>query len=189
MNPSPEINGFVRTSPIMKLNKVSTTTITSTSSTSVSSVSYRPPVIIYTQSPKIIHTRACDFMALVQKLTGFSRSSNDDINDNPTTSSSNNDDSIHLNKKRKISVEKKKEELSEPSLDDTLQLTPEQRPSVTPATTNFELNPPLSDVPLFMQGFTTEFFDLPNALYKYTELPGSSPLPNINGATPTFSEI
>ncbi|KAA8532703.1 hypothetical protein F0562_032736 [Nyssa sinensis] len=34
----------------------------------------RNPVIIYTQSPKIIHTQARDFMALVQKLTGLSRS-------------------------------------------------------------------------------------------------------------------
>lgn len=33
------------------------------------------PVIIYTESPKIIHTEARDFMALVQKLTGHSRSS------------------------------------------------------------------------------------------------------------------
>ncbi|KAB2624273.1 hypothetical protein D8674_015933 [Pyrus ussuriensis x Pyrus communis] len=36
----------------------------------------RQPVIIYTQSPKIIHTQARDFMALVQKLTGLSRSDN-----------------------------------------------------------------------------------------------------------------
>ncbi|KAL0904546.1 hypothetical protein M5K25_026671 [Dendrobium thyrsiflorum] len=202
MNPSREIYG-IRNSPL-KLNKVSndlikkptsssSTTITSTSSTtssssSVSSASHRPPVIIYTHSPKIIHTRACDFMALVQKLTGFSRSSIDDSN-NPAPSSPNNDDTAPLNKKRKISIEKKKEELREPSLDEILQLSPQQRPSVTPATANFEFNPPPSDVPLFMQGFTSEFFDLPNAIYKYPELPGSSPLPNINGATSTFSEI
>ncbi|GAU14819.1 hypothetical protein TSUD_50310 [Trifolium subterraneum] len=30
------------------------------------------PIIIYTQSPKIIHTKAKDFMALVQRLTGMS---------------------------------------------------------------------------------------------------------------------
>jgi hypothetical protein len=30
------------------------------------------PIIIYTQSPKIIHTKAQDFMALVQRLTGMS---------------------------------------------------------------------------------------------------------------------
>ncbi|XP_030455594.1 VQ motif-containing protein 20 [Syzygium oleosum] len=38
----------------------------------------RHPVIIYTHSPKIIHTQPRDFMALVQKLTGISRSSPDD---------------------------------------------------------------------------------------------------------------
>ncbi|KAM3703200.1 hypothetical protein ACB094_04G081700 [Castanea mollissima] len=34
----------------------------------------RHPVIIYTHSPKVIHTHPRDFMALVQKLTGQSRS-------------------------------------------------------------------------------------------------------------------
>ncbi|OVA01502.1 VQ [Macleaya cordata] len=34
----------------------------------------RHPVIIYTHSPKVIHTEARDFMALVQKLTGLSHS-------------------------------------------------------------------------------------------------------------------
>ncbi|KAA8541230.1 hypothetical protein F0562_025163 [Nyssa sinensis] len=37
----------------------------------------RHPVIIYTHSPKIIHTHPRDFMALVQKLTGLSRSDDD----------------------------------------------------------------------------------------------------------------
>ncbi|KAL3501727.1 hypothetical protein ACH5RR_036176 [Cinchona calisaya] len=37
-----------------------------------------PPVIIYTHSPKIIHTKPKDFMALVQKLTGFTPSDDDD---------------------------------------------------------------------------------------------------------------
>ncbi|XP_020237638.1 VQ motif-containing protein 8, chloroplastic [Cajanus cajan] len=36
------------------------------------------PIIIYTHSPKIIHTKAKDFMALVQRLTGRS-STNDDV--------------------------------------------------------------------------------------------------------------
>ena len=38
----------------------------------------RQPVIIYTHSPKIIHTEARDFMALVQKLTGQTGSNDDD---------------------------------------------------------------------------------------------------------------
>lgn len=39
----------------------------------------RHPVIIYTHSPKIIHTHPRDFMALVQKLTGLSRSEEDAV--------------------------------------------------------------------------------------------------------------
>ena len=35
-------------------------------------VQYRPPIIIHTYSPKIIHTQPDDFMSLVQKLTGSS---------------------------------------------------------------------------------------------------------------------
>ncbi|KAK3229823.1 hypothetical protein Dsin_001704 [Dipteronia sinensis] len=35
----------------------------------------RPPVIIYTVSPKVIHTNPSDFMTLVQRLTGSSSSS------------------------------------------------------------------------------------------------------------------
>jgi hypothetical protein len=38
-------------------------------------VQLRPPVIIYTVSPKIIHTKPSDFMTLVQRLTGLSSSS------------------------------------------------------------------------------------------------------------------
>ncbi|KAK8952981.1 Protein MKS1 [Platanthera guangdongensis] len=34
----------------------------------------RPPIIIYTVSPKIIHTKPSDFMSLVQRLTGVSPS-------------------------------------------------------------------------------------------------------------------
>nr|GEZ21607.1 hypothetical protein [Tanacetum cinerariifolium] len=34
----------------------------------------RPPIIIYTRSPEVIHTKPHEFMALVQKLTGHSGS-------------------------------------------------------------------------------------------------------------------
>ncbi|GMI95307.1 VQ motif-containing protein 20 [Hibiscus trionum] len=42
----------------------------------------RHPVIIYTHSPKVIHTHPKDFMALVQKLTGLSRNEEDHQNHN-----------------------------------------------------------------------------------------------------------
>lgn len=35
-------------------------------------VQYRPPIIIHTYSPKVIHTKPDDFISLVQKLTGSS---------------------------------------------------------------------------------------------------------------------
>ncbi|GLJ14155.1 hypothetical protein SUGI_0227160 [Cryptomeria japonica] len=45
-------------------------------------IQYRPPVIIYAHSPKIIHTQAGEFMTLVQRLTGRS-ASNPDLNSHP----------------------------------------------------------------------------------------------------------
>ncbi|CAL9068887.1 unnamed protein product [Musa banksii] len=56
----------------------STSTSTTTTTTSSHQQQRHHPVIIYTHSPKVIHTQARDFMALVQKLTGLSRSAADD---------------------------------------------------------------------------------------------------------------
>lgn len=36
----------------------------------VPAMAYRPPLIIYTRSPEVIHTEAEEFMTLVQRLTG-----------------------------------------------------------------------------------------------------------------------
>ncbi|KAG7944052.1 hypothetical protein I3843_15G078400 [Carya illinoinensis] len=93
---SGEINGQ-RPSPL-KINKGShlihkaSSTSSMSISSSVSCVAPMPrqqqrqPVIIYTHSPKIIHTQARDFMALVQKLTGVSSSRSDyGIDVNKTT--------------------------------------------------------------------------------------------------------
>ncbi|RDY09112.1 Protein MKS1, partial [Mucuna pruriens] len=60
----------------------------------------RQPVIIYTVSPKVIHTTPSDFMSLVQRLTGSSSSSfppsnkasTNSLNDNNSRGGENNDD-------------------------------------------------------------------------------------------------
>ncbi|KAJ4843487.1 hypothetical protein Tsubulata_043688 [Turnera subulata] len=77
------ING-PRPAPLM-INKASRVTYkhSSTSSSSTNFVAPKVvgggakprnrPVIIYTHSPKVIHTQPKDFMALVQELTGLSR--------------------------------------------------------------------------------------------------------------------
>ncbi|CAA7058164.1 unnamed protein product [Microthlaspi erraticum] len=46
------------------------------------------PVIIYAHSPKVIHTRAEDFMALVQRLTGVNEVTRRNPNDVSESSSS-----------------------------------------------------------------------------------------------------
>ncbi|KAJ8492181.1 hypothetical protein OPV22_013902 [Ensete ventricosum] len=79
---SREINGS-RPAPL-KIHKdshliyKSSSSSTSTITTSSHQQQRHHPVIIYTHSPKVIHTQARDFMALVQKLTGLSHSADDD---------------------------------------------------------------------------------------------------------------
>ncbi|XP_047176696.1 uncharacterized protein LOC124843905 [Vigna umbellata] len=58
----------------LKINKQSQTIKKS----SVSRVQHKEPVIIYTQSPRIIQTHPRHFRELVQKLTGICRSDLDD---------------------------------------------------------------------------------------------------------------
>ncbi|RWW42283.1 hypothetical protein BHE74_00052187 [Ensete ventricosum] len=65
------------------IHKASSSSSSSSTTTNASSQQQQQqqrhrPVIIYTHSPKVIHTQAHDFMALVQKLTGLSRSTGDD---------------------------------------------------------------------------------------------------------------
>ena len=69
--PKKAINGL-RPSPLM-INKDSHS-IRKSSSSVVTDTKPKHPIIIYANSPKIIHTKPRDFMALVQRLTGMSRS-------------------------------------------------------------------------------------------------------------------
>ncbi|KAJ4964915.1 hypothetical protein NE237_016764 [Protea cynaroides] len=48
----------------------------------------RQPVIIYTVSPKVIHTSASNFMTLVQRLTGSNSSSSSSLSSSPSPSPS-----------------------------------------------------------------------------------------------------
>ncbi|CAN1159183.1 VQ motif-containing protein 20 [Linum perenne] len=64
-------------------NNSSSSSSSSAVASSASSSTVKPPqrqhpVIIYTHSPKVIHTHPRDFMALVQKLTGMTRSDDPD---------------------------------------------------------------------------------------------------------------
>ncbi|ESR54225.1 hypothetical protein CICLE_v10023791mg [Citrus x clementina] len=94
-------------SPPLKINKDSHFIKKSSASASASvslPPSHRHPVIIYTHSPKIIHTHPRDFMVLVQKLTGLSRSSDDNSTEkcNGSSEEENNDSNNNNIKSCKI---------------------------------------------------------------------------------------
>ncbi|MBA0679809.1 hypothetical protein Gohar_028293 [Gossypium harknessii] len=75
-----------RDSHLIKKSSSSSSSSSAASSLGVSGTvkpqQQRHPVIIYTHSPKVIHTHPKDFMALVQKLTGLSRNEDDHQNHN-----------------------------------------------------------------------------------------------------------
>ncbi|KAI4350899.1 hypothetical protein L6164_005304 [Bauhinia variegata] len=85
--PSLKINKeshFIKKSPSSSSSSSSSSTSSSLVNGVKGAVAAKPqqqrPVIIYTHSPKIIHTNPKDFMALVQKLTGLSRPEEDGRN-------------------------------------------------------------------------------------------------------------
>ncbi|CAI9767278.1 unnamed protein product [Fraxinus pennsylvanica] len=65
---------FIKKSPVSRL----TSSIANGVAATTSKPQPQHPAIIYTDSPKIIHTNPRDFMTLVQKLTGRSCSKDDD---------------------------------------------------------------------------------------------------------------
>ncbi|OMP07091.1 VQ motif-containing protein [Corchorus olitorius] len=127
------------------------------------------PVIIYTHSPKIIHTQARDFMALVQKLTGLSRSDNE-VNDSaPSKPTEDNDSSSALTE----------DNGSSGGVD--VNNKPQTRTQTQ--TTNIMSTPPVpffADVPLFTPN-SADFFCSPRPVYKFADNSIMSPgLGNLN---------
>ncbi|OMO89738.1 VQ motif-containing protein [Corchorus capsularis] len=124
------------------------------------------PVIIYTHSPKIIHTQARDFMALVQKLTGLSRSDNE-VNDSaPSKPTEDNDSSSALTE----------DNGSSGGVDVNNKVAQTQ-------STNIITTPPVpffGDVPLFTPN-SADFFCSPRPVYKFADNSIMSPgLGNLN---------
>ncbi|KAF9591390.1 hypothetical protein IFM89_004075 [Coptis chinensis] len=189
-----EMNGVngARPSPL-KINKdshfIQKSSSSSSSSTSSSSLTgiaaaggkqhpppahqQRHPVIIYTHSPKIIHTKARDFMALVQKLTGLSHSE-DEAGD------------PQGNNARRVSrTEGKGNCMKAVGHDDTTSssvVTDENCGGITDVQVNSSSispsfdpsNPYLSDVPLFTPN-SSDFFCSSRPFYRYPDHMFSSP--------------
>ncbi|XP_010916386.1 uncharacterized protein [Elaeis guineensis] len=175
----------------------SSTTTTTTTSSSSSSTQRHHPVIIYTHSPKIIHTQARDFMALVQKLTGLSKSTdgNDDAAaaNNPTPPPSN------IPRKDADTIHGATEDSSSSSENCSIagdvvhHVGCSSLPSAAAAAFSplgFDPPPPpnpfLSEIPLF----TPNSFCSPRSFYRYPESAVFSPsVPNMGGSiSPSIME-
>jgi hypothetical protein len=141
----------------------------------VATLQQRQPLIIYTQSPKVIHTEARDFMALVQKLTGQSRS-NDDDQTQKSLSAERNDDKVIKpdNESYRTLTEEKCGGDVKSSLSS---LSPIQN----------KTNPYFADIPLFTPN-STNFFYSPRLVYRYPDSAFLSP--NIgNSMSPSVLEF
>ncbi|KAJ4972552.1 hypothetical protein NE237_005726 [Protea cynaroides] len=131
------------------------------------------PVIIYTHSPKIIHTQARDFMALVQKLTGLSRS--DDRPEQPQLLKENNNNNNNNNTRPSVAATHEDTESSSVVTDENcggggsggrgeIQVS------------SFSVSPPIyepsnpffSEIPLFTPN-SAEFFCSPRTFYRYPD--------------------
>ncbi|KAJ9140747.1 hypothetical protein P3X46_031355 [Hevea brasiliensis] len=123
------------------------------------------PVIIYTHSPKVIHTQARDFMALVQKLTGLSSSK---IDETAKPTQQGQESSGVINNKESSSV----------TTDGNCgvgNISPILKPPK---------NPCFADIPLFTPN-SVDFFCSPKPLYIY---PDASPSMG-NSLSPSVMEF
>ncbi|KAE8732105.1 Detected protein of unknown function [Hibiscus syriacus] len=111
------------------------------------------PIIIYTHSPKIIHTQARDFMALVQRLTGMSKF-NRGVNQNTAP----------VRKNDKVNRQEDNETSSG--------ITDENGGSYVPTTattTAGGMGPFFADMPLFTPS-STDFFCSPRPIHKFGDM-------------------
>ncbi|MFS7993251.1 putative VQ motif-containing protein/18/20/21/25 [Helianthus anomalus] len=106
----------------------------------------RKPIIIYMRSPKVIHTKPHDFMALVQKLTGKSGSKHQEQQEKNKTLEEGNGLSHEMNN-----------------------IMNSKSPML-----NKSMNPFASDMPLFTPNSSDYFFS-PSSFLKLSDVVSSSP--------------
>ncbi|KAI3433215.1 VQ domain-containing protein [Psidium guajava] len=145
------------------------------------------PVIIYTHSPKIIHTKARDFMALVQKLTGFSRPHHHDggepapAPDPPQPQKAATDDDIALD---------------EPDASSSV-LSEDRRSGAVPAIHEANCispilshqNASISEIPLFTPNAADLFLSPGQRMYRYPYSAYMSPSAAHRTISPSMSEF
>ncbi|KAL6007489.1 hypothetical protein ACLOJK_032987 [Asimina triloba] len=173
----------------------STSSLANTAAASASaSKQHRHPVIIYTHSPKIIHTQARDFMALVQKLTGLSRSDEDPPALHPQgqeagtiLSEGSNGNGARM-RGREDAAAAAAVASSSILTDENCSVGDVQMSSASPIAPPFDpaVNPFFSDVPLFTPN-SSELFCSSRPMYRYPD-PVFSPS-NMSSISPSMMEV
>ncbi|KAJ8773054.1 hypothetical protein K2173_028231 [Erythroxylum novogranatense] len=181
------INKKSSSSPSSSLTSSSSSSFTSSLGVTGSSKTlHRHPVIIYTHSPKIIHTHPKDFMALVQKLTGFSRSGDDESVTERGKLEKGNDE--EMNKNRRIARSDDNESSSV--------ITDENSGSIGDGQVNSCFVPPIFEPPnrymTNIPAFTptsADFFCPHQPFYNYTDPLFFSSAPNIRASISSPSTV
>ncbi|KAI3516735.1 hypothetical protein L1887_15730 [Cichorium endivia] len=116
----------------------------------------RKPIIIYTYSPEVIHTKPHDFMALVQKLTGHPVSNTEE----PRTKALKQDGYNRNNNE----------------VSNDYGVTHEKHTTVKAKSPMFNapMNPYMADIPLFTPN-ASDYFCSPRPLFRFTDMVSSSP--------------
>ncbi|KAG9456400.1 hypothetical protein H6P81_000908 [Aristolochia fimbriata] len=140
----------------------------------------RHPVIIYTHSPKIIRTEARDFMALVQKLTGMSRSE-DAPPPRPPSAEARPSSSEGNNSSRVVASDDSTSSSSSVLTDDQIndQVQAKAADPVSPVFDAHHNNPFFNDIPLFAPNSSDFFCSPPPSAYRYPDAVFASP--NVGG--------
>ncbi|EXB77504.1 hypothetical protein L484_015429 [Morus notabilis] len=175
-----KING-ARPSPL-KINKESHTIYKPSNHHQMNPPQRHQPVIIYTHSPRIIHTEPRNFMAVVQNLTGMSRS-NDNKNNHKTTSSSSQQRPISSQDSQPVISNSSTSEAKSDNNESSSVLTDEINNG---SDRNYTLsNPSLADIPLF----TPNFFCSPRAAFRFPDATSSPNLGSSSLVSPSFLEF
>ncbi|CAK7349715.1 unnamed protein product [Dovyalis caffra] len=180
---------------IKKSSSPSSSSPPSSSSSSASSLgiagSAKPPqcqpVIIYTHSPKIIHTNPKDFMALVQKLTGLSRSEDDPI---PQVKHENGNRVLAKEESKNVKI------VGNDDNESSSAITDENCGSIGDGQVNSCFMPPIfqplnpnyiTNIPIFTPN-SAEFLRANQSFYNYTD-PLFFPSPNMRNSISTTSAL
>lgn len=140
------------------------------------------PVIIYVRSPKIIHAQPCEFMALVQKLTGFMHQNDDAVLKDCDVNQSYSDQKLISSKNITISaISYEKKELCSNVAEEKYDENGDVRVPPTTRSRNLAL---LQDFPLYTPNYSADH------VLRFSDMVYQSPnVINITIPSPSFMEV